>query len=210
MLRIMTKEEYLKSPCKASSLPFWKTNSVAVPAHMLVLRDDALTPEILHMYTDEPYFKLFHSLRHIEPQWVPIGFRLVEIEIVDYARHIQACYEQEGVSVEELRAYQDRPTYAPELWLALADEQTGQLAATGIAELDREIGEGILEWIQVSADFRRRGLGRYIVNELLYRMKGNADFVTVSGKISNQTKPESLYKKCGFDGKVVWHILTKI
>ena len=42
--------------------------------------------------------------------------------------------------------------------------------ATGIAELDREIGEGVLEWIQVSKDYRRRELGSYLVCELLIKI----------------------------------------
>ena len=70
--------------------------------------------------------------------------------------------------------------------------------ATGIAELDREIGEGVLEWIQVSKDYRRRGLGSYLVLELLWRMRKAARFVTVSGECENADNPEGLYRKCGF------------
>lgn len=36
-----------------------------------------------------------------------------------------------------------------------------------------------------------------------------SDFVTVSGKVDNDTKPEFLYRKCGFTGEDIWHILTK-
>ena len=48
-----------------------------------------------------------------------------------------------------------------------------------------------------------------LVNELLTRLQGKADFVTVSGKVDNVTKPEMLYRKCGFKGDDIWHILTK-
>ena len=81
--------------------------------------------------------------------------------------------------------------------------------ATGIAELDREIGEGVLEWIQVSKSHRGCGLGSYIVSQLLWRMKDKARFVTVSGQCYNPTNPEGLYRKCGFTGNDVWHILRK-
>ena len=40
-------------------------------------------------------------------------------------------------------------------------------------------------------------------------MKGIADFATVSGKVDNETNPEALYRKCGFVGNDVWHILHK-
>jgi len=83
------------------------------------------------------------------------------------------------------------------------------VAASGIAELDRDCGEGVLEWIQVSEQHRRRGLGVYLVNELLWRMKDLARFVTVSGRCGNLNNPEGLYRKCGFTGDDVWHILRK-
>ena len=75
--------------------------------------------------------------------------------------------------------------------------------------MDRRIGEGILEWIQVSEEYRRQRLGTYIVTELLHRMKGRADFVTVSGKCNDLSEPRALYRKCGFTGNDVWHIMRK-
>ena len=95
------------------------------------------------------------------------------------------------------------------LWLAVKDNLTEITVATGIAELDIRIGEGILEWIQVSPEYRHMELGTFVVNELLRRMKGNADFVTVSGKVNNKTNPLALYERCGFSEKVIWHVLSK-
>lgn len=75
--------------------------------------------------------------------------------------------------------------------------------------MDTEIGEGILEWIQVSEKYRGKGIGKFIVNELLQRMNGMASFVTVSGQVNNSTNPEALYRKCGFEGNDIWHIMYK-
>lgn len=36
-----------------------------------------------------------------------------------------------------------------------------------------------------------------------------AKFATVSGKIDNPANPERLYRKCGFVGNDVWHIIRK-
>ena len=55
----------------------------------------------------------------------------------------------------------------------------------------------------------RYGLGKYVVSELLWRMKERATFVTVSGQCNNPTNPEVLYRKCGFTGSDVWHVLRK-
>jgi len=40
-------------------------------------------------------------------------------------------------------------------------------------------------------------------------MIGKANFVTVSGEVDNSTNPEALYRKCGFIGDDIWHIMTK-
>lgn len=88
--------------------------------------------------------------------------------------------------------------------------QTDEVVATGIAELDKEIGEDVvLEWIQVSEQHRGYGLGKYVVSELLWRMKENAKFATVSGQCNNLTNPEAMYRKCGFSGSDVWHVLKR-
>lgn len=78
-----------------------------------------------------------------------------------------------------------------------------------MAELDAEIKEGILEWIQVSPEYRGKGLGKFVVNELLWRMKDKAEFATVSGKVNNSTNPRGLYIACGFFGEEIWHVMRK-
>ena len=95
------------------------------------------------------------------------------------------------------------------MWICIFDKYNKKIVATGIAEFDKEIKEGYLEWIQVSKDYRKKGFGTVIVNELLFRLKEKADFVTVSGKLKNESKPENLYLKCGFENKTIWHVLTK-
>ena len=42
----MTAEEYRKDPCRASSLPFWKTEGLRLPATLRVLREDAFSAAI--------------------------------------------------------------------------------------------------------------------------------------------------------------------
>lgn len=205
----MNPNTYLAAPCRASSLPFWKTNSVAVPDFIRVVREDLLVPEMAQGCKDEPYFKLYHDLGRVEQKAIPTGFALISPSAPALSRHIEECYSEERAPEEDLLLYQKRALYRPELWIALIDSATGKIAASGIAEFDATIGEGVLEWIQVSPAYRRRGLGEYLVRELLTRLKPLADFVTVSGRINNETKPELLYKKCGFGSMVIWHVLIR-
>ncbi len=192
----MNAEQYLADPCGTSSLPYWKTEQFAMPEGICVCRDDAFSARSIEG-VDEPYFKLMHDLRQVQPAALPAGFRLMSAGVADFAQHINSCYGAESVTEAELLAYRQRQTYDPALWLAVADAGNGALAATGIGELDARIGEGILEWIQVLPAYRRRGLGRFLVCELLRRMKGRAQFATVSGRVNNPDKPFALYTACG-------------
>ena len=203
----MDVAEYLRDPCGASSLPFWKTERIAIPAHMRVVRDADYAPDPGER--DEPYFKLLHRMRELPRAQLPPGLELVRAEPGDFARHIGECYRREGVSEAELLAYRSHPVYDPALWIAVAERETKRIVASAIGELDLWIGEGVLEWVQVSPDGRRRGLGRFLVCELLRRMEGRARFVTVSGRMKNETEPMALYLACGFSDPAIWHVLTR-
>ncbi|WP_373736312.1 GNAT family N-acetyltransferase [Bacteroides heparinolyticus] len=204
----MNSEEYLNDPCGASSLPFWKTKKVIIPEHIAVLREDLFCIADCDGI-DEPYFKLMHNLKQIRQPKLITQFELIPCETLDFANHINECYAEESISLDELCAYYLRPVFDPNLWIAVRDATSNRIVATGIAELDSCIGEGILEWIQVSPDYRRRGLGKFLVSELLCRMKDKAKFVTVSGRMNNPDNPLALYLSCGFANPVIWHVVTK-
>ena len=203
----ISKNEYLICPCKASSIPYWKAKSITVPDGMSIVHQDNFNKLEYQHYIDEPYFRLIHSLQGLSVQVLPQGYSLRKATLKDFAEHINSCYSKIGVTEADLRDYTTRPVYDSALWLAIKDNQTDKVVATGIAELDKEIGEGVLEWIQVSEQHRGCGLGKYVVLELLWRIKDNAKFATVSGQCNNPTNPEALYCKCVFTGSDVWHIL---
>ena len=209
-MSFMDASTYLSDPCGASSLPYWKTNSIPVPDDLLILRDD--DPRLsaaLRQYEDTPYFKLIHLLIHIDRPALPDGFRFIRPSVEEVSDHIASCYDKERLTHTELESYRLHPTYSPDLWVAIICEKTGEILASGIAELDTDIGEGILEWIQVSRAYRRAGWGRRIVSELLFRMQGRADFATVCGKQNDPSNPRALYENCGFGGGVVWYVINR-
>ncbi len=205
--KTISSEEYLRSPATASSLPFWKAEHIVVPDSMRILRNDEFEREAFNDCEDEPYFKLVHRLKCPKRPALPAGYRLSSASYEEFSEHITACYGG-GPSADELRDYEKHSAFDPDLWLAVRDEE-GRVAASGIAEIDSRIGEGVLEWIQVSKAHRRRGLGEFLVRELLWRMREKASFVTVSGEIGNPSDPLALYLRCGFSEKTVWHVLKK-
>ena len=203
---VLEKELYIADPCRASSLPFWKTKQLMIPNNITVLREEYFDAAKCSG-KDEPYFKLIHHLGKIgQPNLAP-SYKLTQRSAEEYARHICECYTEEHISTEELCDYTNRPVFDPDLWISVVDTMNGRIAASGIAEMDPRIREGVLEWIQVSPDYRHQGLGKYIVCELLRRLAGKADFVTVSGKMNNPDNPLALYCSCGFSDCAVWHII---
>lgn len=206
---MLTLTDYLRDPCRSSSLPWWKTAEMTIPDDMLILHDADFHSSILEHYSDDPYFRLLHPMETLQIPKLPSGFEIKPTSFAELSAHINSCYGGTCFTEDTLRSYASHRVYAPDCWLAIADKHTGMIVASGIGELDLTVHEGALEWIQVSSDYQRLGLGRCIVLELLHRMHGRASFVTVSGQCNNPSHPESLYRSCGFLGTGIWHILHR-
>lgn len=203
----ITTEEYLRDPCAASSLPFWKTERTVLPENIAVIRDDDFFGA--GAGTDEPYFKMIHHFENVSRPVLPEGYELTAAGPEELAAHINECYEKEGVTAGELASYRTGTSYDESLWIAVREQATGRIIASGIGGFDPRIGEGFLDWIQVSPDKRRQGLGRIIVCELLARLSEKADFVTVSGRLNDPGDPFALYLACGFVHPVIWHVVRR-
>jgi len=71
----MEKTVYLANPCKASSLPYWKSNLIQIPENMKVVLEDDLQSVEVQEYSDERFFKLIHHMKNIEkPMLDKTGF----------------------------------------------------------------------------------------------------------------------------------------
>lgn len=208
---MITLTEYLNNPCGTLSIPYWKAKSITIPPDMRILHDRDFSSNILSEYTDEKYFRLYHSLKGI-PEVATDDFEVTTAtrrDIKTIVQIINDSYTDISVNKELIKSYTKTPVYNENLWIMVKEKATGKYVGCGLADYDTEAKELILEWIQVLPEYRGKKIGQAIVTELLLRMKNVADFATVSGKVDNATKPEALYKKCGFVGNDVWHILHK-
>lgn len=205
---MISLQQYLRDPCGTTSIPYWKYKSVAVPPNMRIVHQREMTGGLLLDHNDEPYFRLYHDLKHIGR--TAAG----EVEIVgastdEFVRLINGCHTDLSVTAEQIESYRHTPVYRPDLWILLKERDTRATVAGGIADYDGETGELILEWIQALPAYRGRGRGQLVVNTLLSKMRNEARFATVSGKVNNPANPERLYRACGFTRTDVWHILTR-
>lgn len=159
----------------------------------------------------EAYFRLIH--KESPPLYVcPPGFNYKDAhpqrEIDAVTKFLKSCYQELDVDESVVRSWLKHPVYDPNLWVWIMDEAANTPAALGIAELDRRVPEGSLEWIQVLPPYLKQGLGKAVVAELLRRISGKAEFTTVAGKIKNLSQPDRLYRRCGFTGRDVWWLLN--
>lgn len=107
--------------------------------------------------------------------------------------------------VDEWRRH---PTLAPGLWVwAMAGETPVGLV---IGELDSNLREATVEWVQVTSAYQRQGVGRALVAELLRRLGTRAEFVTVAGEVENRDNPGAFFRRCGFSGQDVWWLLGRM
>ncbi len=122
---------------------------------------------------------------------------------------IGQCYEDIHPTTAEIMSWVKHPVFDPTLWVWVIDDAKGIPTGLGIAEVDDDVQEGSLEWIQVLPEYRGRGIGKGIVEELLSRLEGRVKFTTVAGEEDNKTNPEALYRSCGFEGEDIWWMLRK-
>lgn len=207
---MLSLQEYVNDPCGTFSIPYWKSKGLIVPENMKIIHDRDYFGGMLSGHYDEVYFRLFHNLKNIGQ------INLSDIEIVsgvsdidEFVQLINASYSDLSVTKEQMESYRKTPVYRSDLWILLREKNSDTVVAGGIADFDRETKELILEWIQVLPDYRKKGYGQLVVKSLLLKMQNIAEFATVSGKVNNPTNPQGLYRKCGFTGNDVWHVLTQ-
>jgi GNAT superfamily N-acetyltransferase len=144
---------------------------------------------------------------------VPLGFVFTELNLPQEAGQAAAligqCYPEIHPDADTVLGWSEHPTFDPALWIWLIDPATGHPAGLGIAEIDRDISEASLEWVQLLPAYQGRGLGKVLVQELLCRLGGRVRFTTVSGQVENTSHPEALYRSCGFEGNDVWWVLER-
>jgi len=208
-LRVKT-DEYLRNPCEASSLPFWKAESsrIRFPKNVIVTRknDD---PSVEGCRLVSVFFKMINHLDRGH-DGDPSIETISQNDWPELADQINESYADQRISIsqEELIKLAKTKVFDPYLCVKIVENDV--IAASGIALFDKRILEGSIEWVQVLPKYRRMGFGRRIVEGLLCRVaETGAGFVTVSGKIDESRAAEKTYRSCGFVGNTVWRIYKR-
>lgn len=208
----MTLLEYLENPCGLLSIPYWKAQKNKIPEHMKIIHNQDFSEDMLREYSDTEYFRLKHNLEKVDKSELQSEFCITTITESQFSQLVEVInnsFTHLGIKVdiEQVKGWTSTEVYAPDLWTAIFKD--GIMIGSIIADYDKVAKEAIIEWMQVLPEYRGIGIASTILNDCLQRMQGRADFVTVSGMVNNRTKPEMIYRKCGFTGDDVWHILFR-
>ncbi len=157
------------------------------------------------------YYRLQYSGAVVPQPELPAGFRFAGVvNSPDEVAAIAGQIEQGNDSaLLPVRQWLESPAFAADLWLWVMEASADQPAGIGVAELDPETREASILWVQVMPAYRRRGLGRNIVRELLRRVMERAAFITVSGSVEDRDNPGAFFRQCGFTGSDVWWYLSR-
>ena len=205
-MSIITREEYLENPCGNSSLPYYKLK-LYHNLNIQVIHNSQFIGE-----KSEPYFRLIHNLNNIAQFDLDENLTVRTIntksdeDLHKLEKMIADCYESERLPVSQMKSMIDSDQFDESLWIVVENKR-GEIVASAISEIDSDIKEGVLEWIQVLPKYKGLGLGTYIVCETLKRLSNKTKFATVSGRVNNIDSPEKLYRKCGFTGNDIWHVI---
>ena len=212
MTHNITRDQYLRDPCGTCATAFWKNSYFKKPDSTQIVHERDLPPSASDNFRIERYFRLLHNIKAIKPSNLPQNcyFQTVNVQtqLGTVAHLINQCYEDICVTAEQVEKWTKYKVFDNDLWIFIYEMSSSYPVALGIADFDSTIGEGSLEWIQTLPEKRGKGLGQALVTELILRLATKADFITVSGKADNVTKPEILYRKCGFIGEDIWYVLT--
>ena len=99
--------------------------------------------------------------------------------------------------VERFRRFMQSPVYDPELDV-VAVAPDGQIGSFCIAWPDPVTGEGLFEPVGTHPDFQRRGLGRAVMLEGLYRLRERGMTEACVSTNANNTPAVKLYESVGF------------
>ncbi len=174
-----------------------------------LLHQDYLDPDTVAGFaTRLSFFRLIHRHHDLPAAALPPGFRFAAAQPLQanaIADFIARCGDDAPATVEAIHDWGKSPAFYPDGWLwALAGDRP---AALGILEVDPNIGEASLEWLQVHPEHRGRGLGRALALELLRRAAARAAFTTVAGRVEDRDNPGGFYRRGGFAGADVWWLL---
>ena len=154
----MVLNEYLQNPCGKLSIPYWKSKTLVIPESIKIIHCSDWKGQC----TDyQRFFRVKHDLRDLCPIDFDYDTLSIDYQAAELSDMINRCYDHENIVVNEKNVlkWKQHETFREDLCVYInADD--GKMVASGIAEFDETCREGVIEWLQVLPEYRKRGLGK--------------------------------------------------
>ena len=208
---MISLEQYVKNPCGLLSIPYYKARRMGTPAGVRVVHARDFHGDVADDETDTPYFRLRHDLHALDQSALPGAYRMGTLDrhhAAQLAALLETCYQGLTLTPEAAEAMRTEAFAFASAQLG-AWTRAGTLVGCCLGTFDAQAREGVVDWLAVHPLHRRKGIARALVNACVEAYIGYADFMTVSGQVDNPSHPEAVYRKCGFTGGDVWHVLVQ-
>lgn len=92
---------------------------------------------------------------------------------------------------DNLKKIMREPVFDPSMWLFVKDNNTNEFIGISISTYDVQLKETDIEWFYILPEYHRKGVGRYLISEIIKRSEYRSSDIRVGGT-------NEFYKKCGF------------
>ena len=197
-ITVITKQEYLASPCSALPLPYMVCGGKASVAEriggegisIMSVPEGAFSRMIFRLGDMERFESKEHSVR-----------RLFIADDADDASLIASLASACGAELN-IASFIKKPYYNEKLCAAVHEKATGECVCAGLGGIDTELKEAWFEALLIPDGHIGGSASRLLINELLRRMAPMAEFVTANAPCGSNL--ERLLRKCGFTGGDIW------
>lgn len=152
-------------------------------------------------------WSLFFDFHRSMPQNPPSQYEVIDFDFSDEA-HFQCAADiingdtYHGFHPVRIKKWTTFSAFDPTLWFFIQEIESQKLISIGISTFHKEVKETDLDWIYVLPAYQGKGVGRFLIDEIIRRSVCRSNIIRVGGV-------DAFYKKCGFYEKERWGIAIK-
>ena len=226
------EQKYIQDPTHTLPIPLWKHNKTVVREDMVIVSDEMYNEVLYRDFVDSKYYRLEHELLNLKLGKIGNHYSFSTYksgDIFNLYNLIKECYEESSLTFDKIESivkdetfnnllcvflYNDR-NYVTErsvdLKKSLKNDKEKKLKPIGmiLANFDENIKEASIEYLCIIEKYRKKGLSKLLIQEILLRISNIADFATVTYPINSVYPLDKIFRDCGFKGDAIWHVLKK-
>lgn len=226
------EKKYQQDPTHTLPIPYWKHKQTSVREDMVIVSDEKFNEVLYREFIDTKYYRLEHDLLNLKLGKIGSHYSFSTYKTNDtfnIYNLIKECYKEDELQFEKIERLVKDETFNNLLCVFLycdkyymieknivninkiGPRKEKKLKPIGMimANFDEETKEASIEYLCIIEKYRKKGLGKLLIQEILLRISNIAEFATVTYPIESEYNLDNLFRSCGFTGDAVWHVLKK-